>query len=133
MKITISVPAWRPRSVAEMDSERVASILLCFALLCIALLCVAPLGFALLRMVWETGMNDGMNKGINDNPRDSSSPAGGAGGAPGGDFGGFQKRSYSSGKWSLQGGGDRNDWSEMGCPNHLSAARPCLAGVRARS
>ena len=51
MKIDISVPAGRPRSGSEMDSERVASILLCFALLCTALLCVAPLGFALLRLV----------------------------------------------------------------------------------
>ena len=63
MKIYIFVPAWRPRSVSEMYSERVASILLCFALLCIALLCVAPLGFALLRSVWGTGTNDGMRKG----------------------------------------------------------------------
>ena len=85
------VPAWRPRSVSEMYSERVASILLCFALLCTALFCVAPLCFALLRLVWETGTNDGMNEGINENLRDSSSPAGGAGGAPGGDLGGFQK------------------------------------------
>ena len=46
MKIDIFVPAWRPRSVPEMHSERVASILLRFALLCTALLCVAPLGFA---------------------------------------------------------------------------------------
>ena len=46
-----------------MHSERVASILLCFALLCTALLCVAPLGFALLRLVWGTGTNDGMRKG----------------------------------------------------------------------
>ena len=63
MKIDIFVPAWRPRSVSEMYSERVASILLCFALLCTALLCVAPLGFALLRLVWGTGTNDGMRKG----------------------------------------------------------------------
>ena len=63
MKIYIFVPAWRPRSVSEMDSERVASILLCFALLCTALLCVAPLGIALLGLVWGTGTNDGMRKG----------------------------------------------------------------------
>ena len=55
MEIDIFVPAWRPRSVSGMYPERVASILLCFALLCTALLCVAPLGFALLRLVCETG------------------------------------------------------------------------------
>ena len=63
MKIDIFVPAWRPRSVSEMYSERVASILLCFALRCTASLCVAPLGFALLRLVWGTGTHDGMRKG----------------------------------------------------------------------
>ena len=62
MKIDVFVPAWRPRSVSEMYSERFASVLLCFALLCTALLCVAPFGFALLRSVWGTGTNDGMRK-----------------------------------------------------------------------
>ena len=45
-----------------------------------------------------------------------------------------QKGCYSWGKgaWSdLLGGGVRNHYSEMGCPIHLSAARPGLAGVKA--
>ena len=36
------------------------------------------------------------------------------------------------GRMGFYGGGVRNEGSGMGCPIHLSAARPGLAGVRAR-
>ena len=35
------------------------------------------------------------------------------------------------GKMDSAGGGGRNQVREMGCPIHLSAARPGLAGVKA--
>ena len=123
-EIYIFVPAWWPRSVSGMYSERVASILLCFALLCTALLCVAPLGFALLRLVWGTGTNDGMRKGsmtISEIPQ--ALPAAQEG--PQAVISVVSRSSHILRANGLgRGGWGANKSSRLGCPNHLLPRAP---------
>ena len=130
MEIDVFVPAGRSRSVSEMYSERGASILLCFALRCTASLCVAPLGFALLRLVWGTGTDDGMRKGsmtISEIPQ--ALPAAQEG--PQAVISVVLRSSHIPGANGLGRGGPQKGGACRGVPYPSSAARLCLARVKA--